>query len=323
MRNTLLNIILTLVLFTLLFLIIKEEITYKRYERYDWNCELSMQKDDAPLRIQDGYFSGNDFSMSFPNSQNNAKLIFSTANVSYDSKADGVKNQVLPDSLVIDWFSYAENQFYKAKNKLPYDKISKEIKANNLKNFDFILYFKKQGVINLYLRNASVDTRDSTFVTQIKAQKYDKEWEYGEDRHSDVNVMMSKCIITPDIRIKSNSKLKEIQMRNENDDTNYESGSDENARLKLKYSLKPGMVNAISFDLLNEKKYEDKMLSFNVSFYNIELSSILDAFKGKDLDLEVNINESDSIENIYFKDKAKKIYVNFKNRYTLNYNYDK
>ncbi len=190
MRNKILNTSLITILLILLLFVIKKEIANKWTEKYNWSCYVNVAKEDAPVRISNGEFSGNDVYVDFPVNENVKGIVFNSCSNKYDNHGEKAENKLPPDSLAIDWFSYAENQFYKSKSKLPYNKIQQQIKAHKFRSFDFILQMKKEGLVDLYLKDTLRNSKDSVLVIQIRGQKYDKKWEYGNDRDYDVKVML-------------------------------------------------------------------------------------------------------------------------------------
>lgn len=298
MKYIILNSFLSLILLFLLFSIAKEEIEYKRYERFEWTSDVDVTDSTNTIRVIEGFLKNKNLNHDIINYDNRDKIIYSGLYQITDSH----KNELLPDSLKIKWFSYKDDAFYQINEALPYDKIIEILNSYVTNELQFEIVFNNKGKIDLYLGNGYKNKQ--IFITTFKAKKINQKWTFNKNKVQDVFLMNSKAVFNPYIEITSNSKFKSCRTYFFDQ---YQSSFDSISNEKLYHfsTRKPRPFKSISFELSNDK-FENGNLYFSLDFSEDELFNCLTKMSDLPKKLEVKLDEKDSVRSVFLSDSEKR-----------------
>ena len=298
MKYIILNCFLSLILVFLVFSIVKEEIAYKRYERYDWTSDVEVADSTNTIRIMEGFLKNKNFEHDIINSSNSDKVLYTGLYQITDSH----KNEILPDSLKMTWFSYQDDAFYQINDALPYDKIIEILNSYVTNDLQFEIVINNKGKIDLYLGNNYKNKQ--IFITTFKAKEINQKWTFNKNKVQDVFLMNSKSVFNPYLEITSNSKFKSCRAYFFDQ---YQSSFDSISNGKLYHfsTRKSRPFKSISFELSNDK-FENGNLYFSLDFSEAELYDCLTKMSHLPKKLEVKLDEKDSVSSVFLSDSEKR-----------------
>lgn len=298
MKYIILNCFLSLIVVFLVFSIVKEEMEYKRYERYDWTSDVDVADSTNTIRVVEGFLVNRNLEHDIINYDNSNKILYSGLYQITDSH----KNELLPDSLKIKWFSYKDNAFYQVKEKLPYDKMIEILNSYVTNDLQFEIVLNNKGKIDLYLGNDY--KKKQIFITSFKGKVIKQKWTFSKNRVQDVFLMNSKTAFNPYLEINSDSKFKSCTAYFFDQ---YQSSFDSISNGKLYHfsSRKSRPFKSISFELSNDK-FENGNLYFSLDFSEVELYDCLTKMSNTPKKLEVKLDEKDSVRSVFLSDSEKR-----------------
>lgn len=298
MKLKIINSILSSLLILLIFAIVIEEINYKRYERYDWTSDVDVADSTNTIRVVEGFLINKNLEHDIINHDNGDKILYSGLYQITDSH----KNELLPDSLKIKWFSYKDDAFYQINDALPYDKIIDILNSYITNDLQFEIVINNKGKIDLYLGNSYKNKQ--IFIATFKAKEINQKWTFNKNKVQDVFLMNSKAIFNPYLEINSNSKFKSCRAYFFDQ---YQSSFDSisNGNLYHFSTRKSRPFKSISFELSNNK-FENGNLYFSLDFSEVELYDCLTKMSPLPKKLVVKLDEKDSVRSVYLSDSEKR-----------------
>lgn len=281
-----------------------DETSYNRFSRFGYALHID-QEDEISIKMLENEFYTSDNSFNIPTYEVYWRF----------------EKQFAPNKLHLLWFNYNDNKFYEFNGDLPYEKIQKEFNVDNSVKIKF-------GKMNTF----QLIVNDKT-IQQFKASEVSKPW-FDEYTEREVAVFYANNEITfsPVLNIKSNSRL--VKAGFDNTSKNYRRGYRESFQSDSIYNrrfiyddhiLTTKAADYITLELENsnykhkvgEELYNDNLV-YKIEIDSKDLYNILKSNPSKNFDLNINLDEKDSVKSVNLSNQKYNFNLIIKTDYSWN-----
>lgn len=290
MASKIWNYLLLILILTLSGGIIRYELSYNRFSRFEYNVRYSG-KEGVFIRLTDNHFYAKEDTFSIPDGESSLQ----------------VRKMPVPDKILLAWFSYNDNAFYEFEGNIA--AVTRDL--GNRDNLE--IEFGEKGTFSVMLSGEGWSAEPKA-TGSYRGKKVLRSWPNADPkRDKTVFFIRNKKEVTPYLLLESGSELSEIRF-DPVTDLYFPSSDDYADSLSngmLLHDARPAIIRLPSRFTLkffrnagmkpgSEEDLSAPLMEMMVNFDDDQLYRILKSDpEEKRFDLKINLDKDDHLKSVY------------------------
>lgn len=290
MASKIWNYLLLILVLTLSGAIIRHEISYDRFSRFEYNVRYSG-KDGTFIKLTDNHFYAKEDTFSVPDGESSVQ----------------VQKMPVPEKILLAWFSYNDNAFYE------FDGSIAPVTRTLGNKDDLMIEFGEKGTFSVTLSGEGWSADDKA-AGSYRGKKVLRSWPHADPRREKaVFFIRNKKEVTSYLFLESGSELSEIRFDPVTDlyFPSSEDYADSLSNGVLLHDARPAIIRLPSRFTLkffrnagmkpgSEEDLFAPLMEMMVSFDDDQLYRILKSDpEEKRFDLKINLDKDDNLKSVY------------------------